>query len=90
MVTVRSCKRCSVTRVNVLCELYDRAFHQDDRKARKNLGYLTSLAAQRGYDRASAVLSSDLNEEQIRSHCWNVSSLLEDEDLERLGLDVPK
>ena len=86
----RSCKRCSVTRVNVLCELYGRAFQNGDGKAKKDLEKLVALAAERGYWQGRDMLRPELDESKVRSFCWNISSLLKDEDLERLGYRIGK
>jgi hypothetical protein len=83
--TYRTCKRCSVTRVNVLCELYQRAFVDGDVRAGTDLAKLTALATERGYRQGSEALQPGLSESTVRSLCWNISSLLEDEDLARLG-----
>ena len=81
----RTCKRCSVTRVNTLCELYRRAFHDGESKALKDLAKLSGLAHRRGYAEGVRVMHPGLTEAEVRSLCWNVSSMLEDEDLFRLG-----
>ena len=81
----RTCKRCSVTRVNVLCELYERAYHDNEDKSRQDLGKLVTLAADRGYWQGRDVLAPGLDESKVRSLCWNISSVLTEEDLERLG-----
>ena len=83
--TYRTCKRCSVNRVNTLCELYRRAYIEGDDPARNDLAKLTALAMERGYRQGKEALQPGLSEEVVRSLCWNISSLLEDEDLARLG-----
>ncbi|MEW6262615.1 MAG: hypothetical protein AB1641_06005 [Thermodesulfobacteriota bacterium] len=85
--TTRTCRRCSVTRVNILCELYDQAFGQGRSEARRRLEQLTRLAVERGYEKAGELTAPGLNPEAVRSLSWNVSSLLNDDDLERLGLN---
>ena len=88
--TYRNCKRCSVTRVNILCELYQRAFMDGDAKAGDDLAKLTTLAVERGYHQGRDALQPGLSEAAVRSLCWNISSLLEDEDLTRLGYKTNK
>ena len=90
MTTIRSCRRCSVTRVNTLCGLYDKAFVENDAGAKRLLTQLSQLAAQRGYASARQLLEPLLAEEKVRSLCWNISSLLTEEDMERLGVSGKK
>ena len=78
----RTCKRCSVARVNALV----RAYHNDRQnghKGRRPLSDLVRLARERGYEQARGLLSSGLNDKDLRAVCWNVSSFLEDYEVER-------
>ena len=84
----RTCKRCSVSRVNILCDLYHASFQLGDRKAKKDLRHLAELAVKRGYVHGADVLLPDLPEGEVRSICWNISSLLQDDDMARLGYRV--
>jgi hypothetical protein len=86
----RTCKRCSVTRVNILCELYEQAFQENGDKAKQDLAKLVALAADRGYWQGRDMMNPGLDESKVRSFCWNISSLLKDEDLERLGYRIGK
>ena len=86
----RTCRRCSVTRVNTLCELYEHGFRNGDHQARKNLAKLTQMAMARGYSQGSGVLLPGLSESSVRSLCWNISSLLTDEDMSFVGLNGGK
>ena len=90
MTTIRTCRRCSVTRVNTLCRLYDKAFQDNDARAKKQLAQLSQLAAGRGYDLAGRIMEPGLTEDKVRPLCWNISSLLTDEDLDRMGLGGKK
>lgn len=81
----RTCKRCSVTRVNILCKIYEQSFHEKDKKAERHLSQLVKLAADRGYEEGLELINGIKEEAQVRSICWNVSSVLTDDDLKRLG-----
>lgn len=81
----RTCKRCSVTRVNILCDLYSRAYEEKEEKALRDFIRLVKLAAERGYRDGLDLQKEGLDEQRVRSVCWNVSSVLTDEDLIRLG-----
>jgi hypothetical protein len=83
-----TCKRCSVSRVNLLCDLYEKAFHFRDKKAFEDFKKLVRLSSRRGYPQGDQVLSDGLDPEGVRAACWNISSLLTDEDLEILGYKV--
>jgi hypothetical protein len=77
-----------VVRVNTLCRLREQGFEGGDPKARKGLEALTALAADRGYMEAKRLLRTDLDPAQVRSLCWNVSSLLTDHDFQSRGIDL--
>lgn len=86
----RTCKRCSVARVNILCGLYERAFKKNDKKAEQDLTKLIKLAAARGFQEGRSILTEEMDEAEVRAVCWNVSSVLTDDDLEQLGYKVSK
>ncbi len=88
MKTPSFCRRCSVVRVNTLCRLHEQGFEGGDPKALKRLETLTALAADRGYGEAKRLLQADLDPSQVRSLCWNVSSLLTDHDFQSRGIDL--
>lgn len=90
MPDTQSCRRCSITRVNVLCELHELAYLQGDLHAKKMLEQLVSLACMRGYPEGEKIIKNDLPKQTVRSLCWNISSLLTDEDFTRLGLKAGK
>jgi|GEM_PF-792077 len=90
MADIQPCRRCSVTRVNVLCELYELANLQGDPHAKKKLEHLVNLARMRGYGEGEKIVKNELPKQTVRSLCWNISSLLTDEDFIRLGLEVSK
>ena len=86
--TEASCKRCSVVRVNILCDLYAKANEAGEQKARNDLGRLVRLAGNRGYAEGSSLLQPGLDAAEARPLCWNVSSVLSDGDLEALGYRI--
>ena len=80
----RSCKRCSVTRVNNLCKSYEKA-HQDNHPgALDELRKVVSLVKPRGYQEVIRLLNPGLAGQELRAFCWNVSSFLEDEELKQI------
>ena len=86
----RTCKRCSVLRVNALCDLYERAYNHKDEGAEKTLKILVGLAGERGYGPGAQILRDGLAEEAVRALSWNISSVLTDDDLVRVGIKVPQ
>jgi len=84
----RTCKRCSVARVNALANAYTRA-HQDNSSGKGPLRQLVQMVGRRGYGDAGGLLSPGLNEKELRAICWNVSSFLEDHEVEQaLGIKL--
>jgi len=81
-----SCVRCSVDRVNILCRLYEEAITQDGTSSQNDLESLIHLAETRGYNRGYDIRSYGLAKKALRSVCWNISSLLTDEDMRSRGL----
>lgn len=79
-----TCRRCSVNRVNMLCGLYDRAYREDMPESRKAFQALVELAGKRGYPKGMDILQPGLSEKAVRKLCWNISSLLTDDDLKHL------
>ncbi len=80
----RTCKRCSVTRVNNLCKAYENA-HQNNNSAKLHeLWEVVTLVKTRGYTEASRLLKPGLADQDLRAFCWNVSSFLEDDELNRI------
>jgi hypothetical protein len=86
----RTCKRCSVTRVNTLCAVYEKAHQNNDPKAWHGLREVSDLAKSRGYDEGSRLLKPGLANQQLRAFCWNVSSFLGDEEMKRIFGWLPK
>ena len=80
-----TCKRCSITRVNQLCDLYEAAFCQGDKSALSKLKKLVKTAVDRGYPEGVILLEPDLEGSRARAVSWNVSSLLTDADMRALG-----
>ncbi len=88
MNTTSFCRRCSVVRVNTLCRLHEQGFKGGDREARKALKALVSLAADRGYMEGKRVLQAGLDPSALRALCWNISSLLTDDDFQSRGIEL--
>ncbi len=80
----RSCKRCSVTRVNNLCQAYENAHKNNDPKAWHGLREVSDLVKSRGFDEVFRLLKPGLANNHLRAFCWNVSSFLEDEEMKRI------
>ena len=85
----RTCKRCSVTRVNSLVEAYNQAHHNGGGRQLSQLKQVCSLAVRRGFAQGRGLLTPGLSDKDLRALCWNVSSFIEDEEAGRiLGLKV--
>ncbi|MEW6184225.1 MAG: hypothetical protein AB1585_00635 [Thermodesulfobacteriota bacterium] len=80
----RSCKRCSVTRVNNLVKAYEKAHENGNSSSMSELREVVNLVKPRGYPEALRLLQPGLEGPDLRSFCWNVSSFLEDEELKRI------
>lgn len=80
----RTCKRCSVARVNQLCSAYQKAHGEQSGLALSALRKIDDLVKTRGYGGAQVLLIQGLNEKDLRAHCWNISSFLQDEETERI------
>ena len=88
MTSENFCRRCSVVRVNSLCVLYEQAFRENDDMARSRLKILVDLAGKRGYPDGVSVMYPDLSEEFVRKVCWNISSLLSNDDFSSCGVSL--
>jgi hypothetical protein len=86
----RGCKRCSVTRVNALCEAYEKAHQDKDGKAMHDLRKVADLVNARGFDEVFQILKPGLANQHLRAFCWNVSSFLEDEDMKQIFGWLPR
>lgn len=80
----RTCKRCSVSRVRALVDVFQTAHSVQDSLALSRLKEIVALAKARGYPDAASLLDATLKEKALRAHCWNVSSFLTDSELERI------
>jgi hypothetical protein len=80
----RSCKRCSVTRVNQLVKAYAKAHQNGNSTAIIELKEVVSLVRTRGYQDVLKLLQPGLDGPELRAFCWNVSSFLEDDELKRI------
>jgi hypothetical protein len=83
-----TCKRCSIARVNALCALYEEAFGEDEGASLANLKALVELARSRGFADGRQVLQPGLRKSQVRTLAWNISSLLFNDDMLRLGIPL--
>jgi hypothetical protein len=79
----RTCKRCSINRVNTLVAAYHRAFKRDEEDYREKLHKVVILVKSRGFE-GIQLLSPGLPDKDLRALCWNVSSFLEDEEVTRI------
>ncbi len=77
----RFCKRCSVSRVNALCEAYEKAHQPGGEATLSKLRNIIKLATQKDYAMASRLLTPGLKPQELRALCFNVSSFLTDEDV---------
>lgn len=80
----RTCKRCSVTRVNALVRAYRKAHEEKHEATLRTLREIERLVARRGYAQGTGIVRPGLSDKPLRSLCWNVSSFLEDAEVERL------
>jgi hypothetical protein len=79
----RTCKRCSINRVNTLVATYHRAFQRNEEAYREKLQRVVTLVRSRGFE-GGRLLSPGIPDKDLRALCWNVSSFLEDEDITRI------
>ncbi len=84
----KTCQRCSVARVNALCTLYEEAYLESQSQSLSNLKALVLLAQERGYINSTQVLRSDLRRDEVRALAWNISSVLQNQDMQRLGIPL--
>jgi hypothetical protein len=84
----QTCKRCSIARVNALCALYEEAFEEQESGALTNLKTLVQLARSRGFGDGQKIMLPGLRKSQVRTVAWNISSVLFNEDLLRLGIPL--
>ena len=80
----RSCKRCSVARVNSLARAYEVAHTAGGEAALAKLRQLILIAKGQGYDGGTALLTPGLGEKTVRELSWNVSSFLTDQEVETI------
>jgi len=84
----QTCKRCSITRVNALCNLYEEAFGEHKFSSLTNLKALVQMAQRRGLADGRQILLPGLRKSQVRMLAWNISSVLFNDDLLRLGIPL--
>lgn len=88
--TERSCKRCSVTRVNALVKAYRQAHSNGDMGGLNQLRQVVGVV-KRQYPDCGELLQPGLGEQELRELCWNISSFMRDQDVERiLGITLNK
>ena len=80
----RTCKRCSVTRVNALVRAYEKCHLAGDAPTLGKLRQLAQIAKGRGFDGGGGLLTPGLTERALRDLCWNVSSFLTDREVEAI------
>jgi len=71
-------------------DLVEKARDREEPAAKRQLKLLSSMAKERGVSTAGRVLEPGLDDGDVRALCWNISSVLTDEDLERLGISLKK
>lgn len=79
----RTCKRCSVARVNSLARAYEAAHAPGGEATLGKLRQLVLIAKGQGFD-GMALLTPGLGERAVRELCWNVSSFLTDKEVETI------
>lgn len=77
-----------MVRVDLLCDLYHRAYELGENKAEADLTRLVRLVRERGYNHGQSLLQPGLDPSRVRPLAWNVSSLLSDKDMERMGYPI--
>lgn len=80
----RTCKRCSVARVNALVEAYAQAHAEANGNRLSRLKQIHGLCKSRGFDQGRLLLQPNLSEKQVRALCWNVSSFLQNAEVEAI------
>jgi len=82
------CRRCSVQRVNILCDLYEQAIRNNREKAAHQLKKLVQKASRQGYREGIQILQAGIAPDSVRKLAWNISSFLKDTDFEELGITL--
>lgn len=80
----RSCKRCSVARVNALIEAYHNALGSRKDVHQPKLRKLIAICESQGFGHGRKLLTPGLDKKELRSICWNVASFLQDAEVERI------
>ena len=84
----KTCRRCSIARVNALCTLFEEAYLEHQPRSLANLKALVFLAQERGYSNSVRFLRFDLRKDEVRSLAWNISSVLKNQDMLNLGIPL--
>jgi len=84
----QTCKRCSLVRVNALCSLYEEAFRKHQPLSLANLKILVQIAESRGFAEGRQILQPGFIKSKVRDLAWNISSVLFNDDLLRLGIPL--
>ena len=80
----RTCKRCSVRRVDALVNAYIEAHGDSGATWVSRLRKVNRLCKERGFDQGARLLQPGLSEKELRALCWNVSSFLKDQEVEAI------
>jgi hypothetical protein len=80
----RTCKRCSVRRVDALVNAYLMAHGDGGENWMSLLKKVDRLCGERGFDQGARLMQPGLNEKDLRALCWNVSSFLKDQEVEAI------
>lgn len=80
----RTCKRCSVRRVDALVNAYLKAHGEGGENWVPRLKQVDRLCTERGFNLGARLMQPGLSEKDLRALCWNVSSFLKDQEVEAI------
>ena len=72
-----------MARVNTLTSAYNLAHQEGGQKVLKALRVLANMVKERGYQNGDQLLAPGCKDQELRELCWNVSSFLQDEEVDR-------
>jgi hypothetical protein len=73
-----------VARVNALVREYTQAHGQANGAGLSRLRQVDALCRSRGYKEGKLLLQPNLSEKSLRALCWNVSSFLQNQEVESI------
>ena len=73
-----------MARVNALVEAYTQAHGEPNGSGLARLKQIHGLCKSKGFDQGRLLLQPNLKEKQVRALCWNVSSFLQNEEVESI------